>query len=603
MSELVAYEDSPLGEYLKEIESAEALVIDQKDTLPAKQNLPTVYDRVHCWANQLSLHISEALRYTSVQHIGLATRVLETSIAISSESGLLADKYTPKSKLVAAQRAADNSYFTPATGLERKGVAFGAARSILSLIILGGSTFKLAKVEPKSLSALCIVVLTGAAVAGIAVTAAWRQARLESALAVTHTCIDGIQTMVRGSRSLDIALQRALRSVREIEFVSRGYRLPHSGGAFSAIAARPGLGAMWAANHTRETINTVLTRSIDGLFVLLGDQLPQHMEMSVSALQCELAESSDSDALSLDMLRHKFDLHFALRKQWLESTLHALELLTEPSISHARLFQSLERVSAQVQCVHLSAINAIGDIRGVQEAQYTSRRWESLAATTPSDDPSVPDNNGPARLLNRMADTLETIQAKLYVCRESTNTINTNISGQTDSIDQGMAPENIARIFASLKSDIETLNIQYQETLTSLTCPDPAFANDSNKGCFSAGFPSNADLGCKVDFNAVPEGTRVFGYTPLGAEDLDAPEMVFEADVELANGNNKPKLSGVDRSERIRAQRQRREIEQEAAVKRGEISSMLLELKSAIGGRTKPKPGADADANANITEL
>ncbi|KAJ2857208.1 hypothetical protein FB639_006021, partial [Coemansia asiatica] len=129
------------------------------------------------------------------------------------------------------------------------------------------------------------------------------------------------------------------------------------------------------------------------------------------------------------------------------------------------------------------------------------------------------------RSLGTMAETMETIHAKLFICRDF-----------MDQKDQNADSEDVARVFSSLKADIDMLNASYQSALNALFCDeqpplsgDPAMSFDEKCARY------------EDDIGLLPEGARVFGYTPLDSKDLDAPSLEFEADLGNEQESNKPK--------------------------------------------------------------
>ncbi|KAJ1937741.1 hypothetical protein EC988_007796, partial [Linderina pennispora] len=131
-------------------------------------------------------------------------------------------------------------------------------------------------------------------------------------------------------------------------------------------------------------------------------------------------------------------------------------------------------------------------------------------------------------------------------------------------------------------AELDTLNAQYQAALAVLTCDDSEGPQASSSRRESAN--------CAIDQQDIPDGARVLGYSGVDLNDLDVPEQTFEADPAIQesrgqSSNGKPQL--LDRSERIRLQRQKREGEIEARERRNDIHSMLNELRSAIDERSR----------------
>ncbi|KAJ2013698.1 hypothetical protein GGI14_005250 [Coemansia sp. S680] len=191
-----------------------------------------------------------------------------------------------------------------------------------------------------------------------------------------------------------------------------------------------------------------------------------------------------------------------------------------------------------------------------------------------------------------MSEALETVRAKILVCRECVSMVEDDVVGSEDR--QAVpSPEEIARVFASLKPDIDALNHLYQASVTSLAFYDsgsePASSDKNDSTSTVPAELTDFELG----LTTIPEGTTVFGYTPFGGDSLDAPEQIFEADIEQETGQGRLKSSNIDRSERIRLSKQKRAEEQVASTRKNDIVYMMSELKTAIDSRSKTSTKKD----------
>ncbi|KAJ1896084.1 hypothetical protein LPJ81_004818 [Coemansia sp. IMI 209127] len=127
-----------------------------------------------------------------------------------------------------------------------------------------------------------------------------------------------------------------------------------------------------------------------------------------------------------------------------------------------------------------------------------------------------------------MANAVDTIGAKLVVCK---GTIGLSDEGYISASPDAVQFDEVARVFASLKADIDTLAGFYQEAMTNLTLdsdgPDSTSAARLYEGQDYAQHTAGDD---NTDMSALSEGARVFVCTPFGASDMDAGDLVFEAD-------------------------------------------------------------------------
>ncbi|KAJ2854544.1 hypothetical protein GGI22_004459, partial [Coemansia erecta] len=109
------------------------------------------------------------------------------------------------------------------------------------------------------------------------------------------------------SRALDITIQKAMRFIQEVVFVSKGFRVPQYAGA-GTIASRPGRGTLWAAGYLQQTVVDALVLCIQALFDTLdalivsteqraaGDLVQPCDSATVSGLKSEFALLNEGNA-------------------------------------------------------------------------------------------------------------------------------------------------------------------------------------------------------------------------------------------------------------------------------------------------------------------
>ncbi|KAJ2908578.1 hypothetical protein GGI21_002745 [Coemansia aciculifera] len=372
----------------------------------------------------------------------------------------------------------------------------------------------------------------------------------------------------------------------DVDFVARGFRLPQYRGSL-AISSATGRGTTWMADRLRQAVDEALCQSMDELATIVERlELQQQHDERLGFLGANtrahmadlMAQLGELESDSLDALKHKFALHFAMRKLWLESVLRTLETSANCDITPTQLLSTCELLRLDVDHVGGSASSCASRVKEASEAHFTADKWATLAASKTS--PAV--NHHPlVRALSSMSETLEVVRAKILVCRECVSMIDGDHSAS-------LSPEEIARVFASLKPDIDALNHLYQASVTSLAFYDSnsSVTGDSN---FDMDDSTKSDelIGIEPSLADIPHGATVFGYTPFGVDDLDAPELVFEADIEQEACQGRLKPSAIDRNERIRLSKQKRADEQVASARKNDIVGMMCELKTAIDSRSK----------------
>ncbi|KAJ2190217.1 hypothetical protein EV181_001157 [Coemansia sp. RSA 532] len=153
----------------------------------------------------------------------------------------------------------------------------------------------------------------------------------------------------------------------------------------------------------------------------------------------------------------------------------------------------------------------------------------------------------------------------MSVCQECINVV--------DSIDAASEPngkdtsKEAAALFASLKLDIDVLSAHYQDCV--------AMLHDDNTGCSGSVSGAVAEISAYEDEPDTPlDGVNIYGYTPLGSSDLDAPYMLYEADAETSQTSKRPET---------------------AKQKKNDVFSMINELKVAIDSRSKDHLDPNSD--------
>ncbi|KAJ2367981.1 hypothetical protein IW150_005530 [Coemansia sp. RSA 2607] len=501
MSEVIAYEDSPLAEYLREIEATETLVVNELPTRQADESTSETPDQNQVtgyWISKLPMYIPNFWNTSRDEYVRLVAATMQQSIEVLTQAGMLSERYTPNCKLTTQQHAEALRGFAVSRSAWILRVAKHLAPSLATAALVFQSNAKEVNSVYASMpvAAFCLALIS-----------LNNQRKFHSAVEQSRQYIAELIQLAASCRAMDAAVQRAIKSAQEIEFVARGFRLPHSADAPS-IANRPGQGANQAAKHTRHTIATTLAQSTIILRGLLGENLADTVDLD------DLTNTT-SDENSLEQLRRQFSEHFALRRQWLCALLEILD-----RASHRCFATKVPQISKQAAQYRKTADHAVEELRRARESQYTAKRWESFAATS-----SLQQTPGElVRSLTDMSSVLETVQAKLCVCHDFLH--------QTEAA--GFS-EDAARVFASLKHDIDMLNMRYQQAVTLLTCS--AAGDDEEKEAVTV-------EGVQEDVGDSGDDAHVVGCTPVGLVELDAPGMVFEADMEPGPSTGKSKVSG-----------------------------------------------------------
>ncbi|KAJ2491848.1 hypothetical protein IWW37_001926 [Coemansia sp. RSA 2050] len=580
MAEIIAYEDSPLAQYLQEIDASEAFVAEDKpdtaDITASKlppATLSTDIGRFCDWLHQLAARpvaIPDGHKATDAIAKEMYSRVVSTV----TDSGLVAERYTPRPFRSAVQTQGMD---IPAA-LPRSTLGIGSCSvlamtpALATFAILAFRLGDIGSMDWSMTATVVVLVLAIIAVVALLVYELQQQwAQQRSPIGKCNDAVAQFNSMVLKSRAMDSAVQRALRQVMDIDFVIRGFRLPQYRGSL-AISSRSGRGTAWMAEHVRQAVDLALSESI-GSFTDIIERLElkqgqmesflgSDARAQMADLRAQLDDASELGSMTLEALRLKFALHFAMRKLWLESVVRTLEQYLDADIHPEQLLSMCELLGSDIDRVSETASLLADRVKEAGEAQFTARKWASLAATKAD---STKSHHPLVRALGSMSEALETVRAKILVCRECVSMAEDDA---VDSEDAQFVPsvEEIARVFASLKTDIDALNHLYQASVTSLAFYDSGSGPTS--GDYDGSVTAPAEL---IDFEqgsvAIPDGATVFGYTPIGGNDLDAPEQIFEADTEQGVGQER--------------------LKQAASARKNDIVGMISELKSAIDSRSK----------------
>ncbi|KAJ2829868.1 hypothetical protein GGI24_002043, partial [Coemansia furcata] len=219
------------------------------------------------------------------------------------------------------------------------------------------------------------------------------------------------------------------------------------------------------------------------------------------------------------------------------SVVRTLEPSSDVDIRPEQLLSICELVVPDITRVSETASLSSSRVKEATEARYTAGKWESLAATKSV---STDSHHPLVRALSNMSEALDTVRAKILVCRECVSMVDDHFVDPEDN-ETVPSPEEIARVFASLKPDIDALNHLYQASVTSLAFYDSGSVPISGDNDDSTRVPAEL-TDYELGSMAIPEGATVFGYTPVGGDDLDAPELIFEADIERETGQERLKV-------------------------------------------------------------
>ncbi|KAJ1932381.1 hypothetical protein FBU59_006388 [Linderina macrospora] len=96
-----------------------------------------------------------------------------------------------------------------------------------------------------------------------------------------------------------------------------------------------------------------------------------------------------------------------------------------------------------------------------------------------------------------MSESLQTLKAKMMVCRESIGLEESGVHDLSSEAETRLSPEETARLFASLKAELGALSAQYQAALTILTCGD----SEAPQQAISQG----SNLNCVIENRGIPE--------------------------------------------------------------------------------------------------
>ncbi|KAJ2836011.1 hypothetical protein FBU31_001477 [Coemansia sp. 'formosensis'] len=558
MAEIIAYEDSPLAQYLQEIDASETIVTDDKpdtaDSVADKSFLAIISTEFVLTYRRVSQLATRTLglqdNYISASTI--AKEMHSHIVSTLTDSGLIAERYTPRPCRIASQPLGANISALPTRSTISIAGLFAMAitPSAVACMTLAFRPGGLGDLN-WSLGITLFILLVGPLLPLAEISGLLIQERSQRQVPIDR-CNDALEKfncMLVKCRAMDSAVQRALRLVMDVDVVTRGFRLPQYHGS-QAISSMPGRGTAWMAEHVRQTIDSALSLSIDTLADIIEhpkQQTSQYSEAEgfldsntrahMAELRAQLSDDGELESMTLEALRNKFALHFAMRRLWLESVVRTLEPSSDVDIRPEQLLSICGLVVSDITRVSETASLSASRVKEATEARYTAGKWASLAATKSV---STDSHHPLVRALSNMSEALDTVRAKILVCRECVSMVDDHVVDFEDK-EAVPSPEEIARVFASLKPDIDALNHLYQASVTSLAFYDSGSGPISGDNDDSTRVPAEL-TDYELGSMAIPEGATVFGYTPVGGDDLDAPELIFEADIERETGQERLKV-------------------------------------------------------------
>ncbi|KAJ2882419.1 hypothetical protein H4R27_003451 [Coemansia aciculifera] len=563
MAEVIAYEDSPLAQYLLDIDASETFVAEDKldatDSATDKSPQATLSAEsilLYEWLSQLAARSSDAQNSHKIAS-KVAKEMHARVVSTLTDSGLVAERYTPRPCRIALRPLGVNiPALFPSSTLGVVGlftmINTPPLVTCVSLAFRPGGLSGLNWGVALTLFLLMLGSLVISAVMAGQTTTQQSQRRV-----LVDKCDDALEQfndMVLKCRAMDSTVQRALRLVMDVDFVTRGFRLPQYRGSL-AISSTAGRGTAWMAEHVRQAIDSALSLGMDTFSDIIErpKQQPQQSEMEsfldsdtrmcMTDLRAQLSDVGELEPMSLEALKHKFAAHFAMRKLWLESVIRTIEPYSDADTRSEQVLSICGLIVPDIVRVSETASLLASRVKEASEAQYTARKWASLAATkadpTGSHHPLI-------RALSSMSEALETVRAKILVCRQCVSMVEDDVVDAEDR-QSVPSPEEIARVFASLKPDIDALNYLYQASVTSLAFYDSGSEPTSGDNNDSTSTVPAELTDFELGSTTIPEGATVFGYTPIAGDSLDAPEQIFEADIERETGQERLKVVYYDR--------------------------------------------------------
>ncbi|RKP09903.1 hypothetical protein THASP1DRAFT_28301 [Thamnocephalis sphaerospora] len=595
LSEALVYEDSPFAEYLASVGHEEAL-LPAEEVPPA----PSHWDRLRnwllvCW-RRLAASPTEATKAGYM-------RASDTQLLDAYEQSLLASGLLADGPTFAAQRVTAPVTTMQSSLVARAGRHLPWLGALLSLAIAWAFSILVQSDGIKLMSSLWIAI-------PVAVVICWWLLMPMTSLLANWTTRQYVQhsldELLYAMRAQDASIAKAIRTIQEIELVSRGYSITSVLPPISRIeqdhrARRaPSLRVQLLATfHEAAQDCATLLQTLGDWHATVDASVGVPMAEEVSAAH-RMVKSLEYDSLDLSATESDDRLGLLALKQ-AANTAHA--------IRRACLTQSYELLHAHATRANQSTVArarmgvAGGQLGALWEdaahrAMLRSKRVdmtlerEQRALTDPREhstsasDDSAADRRLP--ILQRMSllqQHLRMMQTRLALARD--DMIHAPLlpeNGDAECTAGDALLESLARLDA-IGTDIDALKENWQQTralLQQLLHPgndnvptSVADASSPNHAPISIGNETESSELIAFDWSAPAV------LEPVGEETLYEGVASQRTD----SGGNK-----LTREERIALQRERRKKEAQERQEAKTATSMVSELKSVLTQRKGHRP-------------
>ncbi|ORX62073.1 hypothetical protein DM01DRAFT_1331539 [Hesseltinella vesiculosa] len=592
MGEFVVYEDTPIADYLQDIDSGEAIVKPlplqlgiHPYPMNAKEPLTLrVYNQIYRVWRQSLIRDTFSISLPVMEESAFEEKLkyLIVTSPLLSDASSTYTKYQPTSVTLPIQPTRPRLLSTQ----------IGTLSVISGLLIAAGieRVLPFRKQSPSSSSVLTVTpVHTLTMASGISLFFIFRHLRRSSVRRLFNHTLAQLQAFLEASQQLDNKIHRTLLTIQEIELVSRGYRLSAPLSPISRIEQS-------SKSRRCTKLRSHLARLLRRAFIDYEDTIINIMDHvhkpSLSRLY-DMYSIHSLATLSSASLPDDHDNH----QDHSDITLDYLKTLA--SLMHQKRRECL---------LQFLALSAMSDIARVP---HSTQVWKAAAAalstlckdtnqflhdlsTTLDEElhPPMPDTSKDTPLsssdpstrqfvhrLSSLDQQLRTMGARIYLCNDEFRKQN----------DPDRDRDQLRRDYMALERDMQQLINEWeagrQALELMLSPPAPSTSTSSST-------PSAQDtLPSPIFSPALPCDASV----PTSDESLDLASLpmpskasVFESISDILDGlpSTLPATPKKSRAQRIQEMKSKREHEAKEKASRMNSTSMVNELKNVLDRRT-----------------
>ncbi|KAI8071716.1 Mysoin-binding motif of peroxisomes-domain-containing protein [Gongronella butleri] len=627
MAEFVVYEDTPIADYLQDIDSGESIVkpvplqlgihpspMGNKDRITVR-----FYDHIYrVWRRSLvrdtfsiSLPASEEAAFEEKFKYLIVTSPLLNENTLSAHTKSSTSAGTSSSS---SSSALQPLQYTRSQTLSTRIGTFAVLSGLLIALGLERLLPIKATVTPTthdtptapSSALIAAPTITLSLASSISLFFIFRHLRRSSLRRLFNHALSQLQDLLETCQQLDSKIHRALLTIQEIELVARGYRLSAPLSPISRIeqssksrrCAR--LRAHVAALLRRafilyeEAIIDMTAHVHKPTLSRLFEMYNIHSIASLSSASLDLHDDDDTASyITLDYLKSLAHLMYAKRRECLLQFL-ALNVMADIRDTPVKRSTAVwKTITATLSSLGKDSHAFLDGLVAAMNDEFHVPATDIGAQASGSDPPT-------RQFVHRLAileQQLRTMGARIYLCNDECRrrVVHEPSSGSADDTDATLDRDRLRKEYLALERDMQQIINEWEagrHALEELLAPPPSASSSSStplSGEEDETLPSPVPSPTITPEGTAPAFVVNSDETPeLSSLPLPAKASIFESIADILDDHAPisptPKKS---RAERIQEMKIKREQEAKEKASRTDSASMVHELKNVLDRRTQ----------------